>query len=440
VSQARAGHSDAILDRLKALHPRVIDLSLGRIERLLAKLGNPERKLPPVIHVAGTNGKGSTCAYLRAMLEAAGRRVHVYTSPHLVRFHERIRLNGALIGEDHLARILAECEAANGEEPITFFEITTVAAFLAFSRTPSDAVVLEVGLGGRLDATNVIKRPAMTIITPVDMDHQDYLGDTIEKIAGEKAGILKRGVPAVIGPQTDEGREAIEARASAIGAPLAIWGQDFHAHEEHKRMVFQDELGLMDVPLPRLPGSHQIANAAMALCALRKLDWMRIPDAALEKGLSTVAWPARMQRLTQGPLLEDIPPKAELWLDGGHNPHAARAVAQALADFEERAPKPIYLICGMLTTKDAAGFFEAFKGLARHVSTISIPGEANAFGAGALYDIARRCGLDADPAGSVEDAIHQIAARARNAHPSEPPRIFICGSLYLAGQILRDHG
>lgn len=440
MTDARAGHSDAILDRLKALHPKVIDLSLGRVERLLAKLGHPERSLPPVIHVAGTNGKGSTCAYLRAMLEAAGRRVHVYTSPHLVRFHERIRLNGALIREDHLARILAECEAVNGSDPITFFEVTTVAAFLAFSRTPADAVILEVGLGGRLDATNVIKRPALTLITPVDLDHQDYLGDTITKIAGEKAGILKRGVAAVIGPQSDEGRAAIEARAEALGAPLAIWGQDFHAHEEHKRMVYQDELGLMDLPLPRLPGAHQIPNAAMALCALRMLDWMRIPDVALEKGLTTVEWPARMHRLSRGPLLEDIPPKAELWLDGGHNPHAARAVAQVLADFEERAPKPIYLICGMLTTKDASGFFDAFKGLARHVTTIPIPGEANAFGAGALYDIARRSGLDADPAGSVEDALHQIAARARNAHPNEPPRILICGSLYLAGQILRDHG
>jgi dihydrofolate synthase/folylpolyglutamate synthase len=439
VNQARAGASDTILERLKALHPRVIDLSLGRVERLLEKLGNPERKLPPVVHVAGTNGKGSTCAYLRAMLEAAGRRVHVYSSPHLVRFHERIRLSGSLIGEDHLSRILAEVEEVNGTDPITFFEVTTVAAFLAFSRTPADAVVLEVGLGGRLDATNVIRRPAMTIVTPVDMDHQDYLGDTITKIAGEKAGILKRGVSCVVGPQSEDGLAAISDRAEALGAPLSVWGQDFHAHEEHKRMVYQDTLGLMDLPLPRLPGAHQLPNAAMAICALRSLDWLRIPDAALEKGLTSVEWPARMQRLTRGPLLEDVPTKGELWLDGGHNPHAARAVAQALADFEERAPKPIYLICGMLTTKDAGGFFAAFKGLARHVTTIPIPGEANAYGAGALYDIARRAGLDADPAGSVEDALHQISARARMAHPKEPPRILICGSLYLAGQILRDH-
>lgn len=440
MSAARTAHSDVILERLKSLHPKLIDLSLGRIEGLLAKLGNPERKLPPVIHVAGTNGKGSTCAYLRAMLEAAGRRVHVYSSPHLVRFHERIRLAGALIGEDHLARILQEVEDANGDAPITFFEVTTAAAFLAFSRTPADATILEVGLGGRLDATNVIKRPALCVITPVDLDHQDYLGPTISEIAGEKAGILKPGVAAIIGPQTDDGRAAIETRAEAMGAPLAIWAQDFRAREEHKRMVYEDEIGLLDLPLPRLPGAHQVSNAATAICALRMLDWMRIPDAAVETGLKTVEWPARMQRLSRGPLLEDIPHKGELWLDGGHNPHAARAVAQAMADFEERAPKPLYLICGMLTTKDPAGFFDAFKGLARHVSTIAIPGEPAAYGAGALYDAARRSGLDADPCGSVEDAIHQIAARARNAHPNEPPRILICGSLYLAGQILRDHG
>jgi dihydrofolate synthase / folylpolyglutamate synthase len=440
VSSAAAGHSDVILERLKALHPRVIDLSLERIERLLARLGNPERKLPPVIHVAGTNGKGSTCATLRAMLEAAGRRVHVYTSPHLVRFHERIRLAGQLIGEDHLARMLAECEAANGTEPITFFEITTAAAFLAFSRAPADAVVLEVGLGGLLDATNVLKRPALTIITPVDLDHQDYLGPTISAIAREKAGILKAGVAGVIGPQADDGRAVIEARAEAIGAPLSIWGQDFHAFEEHKRMVYQDNHGLMDLPLPRLLGAHQISNAAMAICALRTLDWMRIPDSAIEKGLTSTDWPARMQRLTRGPLFRDLVDGAELWLDGGHNPHCARAIAQAMADFEERSPKPLYLICGMLTTKAADGFFDAFKGLARHVTTIAIPGEANAFGAGALYDIAKRSGLDADPAASVEDAVHQVTARWMASQSSEPPRILICGSLYLAGQILREHG
>ncbi|HAH10050.1 MAG TPA: bifunctional folylpolyglutamate synthase/dihydrofolate synthase, partial [Alphaproteobacteria bacterium] len=389
MSALTAPVSDVILDRLKGLHPKVIDLSLGRIESLLAKLGHPHTHLPPVIHVAGTNGKGSTCAFLRAMLEAAGRRVHVYTSPHLVRFHERIRVGGTLISEDHLAALLAECEEANGQDPITFFEITTAAAFLAFARTPADALVLEVGLGGRLDATNVVQRPALSIITPVDLDHQDFLGPTITAIAAEKAGILKAGTPAIIGPQNDEAREEIEDRATAIGAPLSIWGQDFMAHEEHGRMVYQDEHGLLDLPLPRLPGSYQIANAAQAIAALRVLDWMRVPDEAIEHGLQRVEWPARMQRITRGPLMRLLVPNAELWLDGGHNPHAGRAVAQALADLEERSPKPLFLICGMLKTKDMRGYFDAFAGLARHVATITIPDEPNAVGAGALYDAAR---------------------------------------------------
>jgi dihydrofolate synthase/folylpolyglutamate synthase len=440
VSSALSAQSDAILERLKSLHPRVIDLSLSRIERLLARLGHPERALPPVIHVAGTNGKGSTCAFLRAMLEAAGRRAHAYTSPHLVRFNERIRLNGGLIGEGQLASLLAECEEANGAEPITFFEITTAAALLGFSRTPSDALILEVGLGGRLDATNVIDRPALCIIAPVDLDHQDYLGGTLEEIAAEKAGILKRGVAGVIGPQKDECRRVIEKHADAIGAPLVLWGQDFLAHEEHGRMVYQDDRGLLDLPMPRLMGAHQIVNAAQAIAALRTLDWMRVPDAAIERGLQKVEWPARLQRLTHGPFVEQAPKQAEIWLDGGHNPHAARAIAQAMADLEERAPRPLYLVCGMLKTKAAFEFFAAFTGLARHVTTIAIAGEANAYGAGALYDLASRAKLDADPAGSLDDAIHQISARWEQSRMKTPPRILICGSLYLAGQVLSENG
>jgi dihydrofolate synthase/folylpolyglutamate synthase len=431
--------SDEILARLTALHPKVIDLSLGRIERLLGKLGNPERRMPPVLHVAGTNGKGSTCAFMRAMLEAAGKRVHVYTSPHLVRFHERIRLSGKLIDEDDLQALLEECETANGGEPITFFEITTAAAFLAFSRRRADALILEVGLGGRLDATNVIESPAVTVITPVDLDHQQYLGDDLKTIAGEKAGIMKRRVPCVIGPQTDEARELIEERAIQLGIPLSIWGQDFMAHEEHRRMVFQDENGLIDLPMPRLPGAHQIVNAAVAIAALRKAAGFTIEDRALEDGLMSVDWPARMQRLTRGPLINAAPKDAEIWLDGAHNPHAGRALAHAIADLEETHPRPLYLVCGMLQTKDPRGFFAAFRDLAKHVTTVEIPGEAASLGAGQLYDAARAEGLDAHPAPSIEDAMLQIEARAQLAKSKTPPRIVLCGSLRLAGAVLREN-
>ncbi len=432
--------SDEILARLTALHPKVIDLSLGRIERLLAKLGHPERRLPPVIHVAGTNGKGSTCAFIRSMLEAAGLRVHAYTSPHLVRFHERIRLSGKLIDEDELAALLEECERTNGGDPITFFEITTAAAFLAFTRHKADAVILEVGLGGRLDATNLIERPAVTVITPIDLDHQHYLGATIKTIAAEKAGIMKRGVPCIMGPQSDEARETLETHASALDVPLSIWGQDFMAHEEHRRMVFQDEDGLLDLPMPRLAGAHQIVNAAIAIAALRKAVGFEIPDRAFEDGLMTVEWPGRLQKLTRGPLVAAAPNGAEVWLDGAHNPHAARALAHAIADLEESNPRPLYLVCGMLQTKDPRGFFTAFRGLAKHVTTVEIPGDAASLGAGQLYDAARAEGLEAHPAQSIEDALLQIEARAAMTKSKTPPRILICGSLHLAGAVLRENG
>jgi dihydrofolate synthase / folylpolyglutamate synthase len=433
--------SDEILARLMSLHPKVIDLSLGRIERLLAKLGNPERRVPPVIHVAGTNGKGSTCAFLRSILEAGGKRVHVYTSPHLVRFHERIRLSGKLIDEDELAALLEECEVANAGEPITFFEITTAAAFLAFSRRKADALILEVGLGGKLDATNVIDRPAVTVITPVDLDHQHYLGDDIKTIAGEKAGIMKRRVPCIVGPQTDDAREVLEDKAEALGIPLAMWGsgEGFMAHEEHRRMVYQDEDGLLDLPMPRLAGAHQIINAAMAIAALRKSAAFKLDDKAFEDGMMSVEWQARLQRLSRGPLVKAAPKEAEIWLDGAHNPHGGRALAHAIADLEETTPRPLYLICGMLQTKDPRGFFAAFRGLAKHVTTVEIPGEPSSLGAGQLYDAAHAEGLDAHPAPSIEDAMLQIEARAQLTKSKIPPRIVICGSLRLAGAVLREN-
>lgn len=434
-----ASRSDAILDRLLYIHPKGIDLKLERIERLLADLGHPELQMPPVFHVAGTNGKGSTCAFLRAMLEASGKRVHVYTSPHLVRFNERIRIAGDLISDEELADVLEECERVNDGKEITFFEILMCAAFLAFSRHPADALVLEVGLGGKYDATNVIAKPLMTVITPIGLDHAEFLGTNLASIAAEKAGIVKRGVPLVVGNQDDIPRDVIVRRADALNAPVFVYGQDFFCHSEHGRMTYQDDNGLLDLPLPKLIGQHQIENAATAIAALRHAGAGWAVDSAIETGLRTVQWPARLQRLTKGPLIALAPHDAEIWLDGGHNPHGAAAVSRALADLEERSPKPLYLICGMLKTKDARGFLEPFGGLARHVTTVQIEGEPASRGAGELYDAARAVGLNATPADDLEDAMMQVDAWAR-AHPGDPaPRILICGSLYLAGRVLAEN-
>src|SRR5882757_8794762 len=420
--------SDAVLERLLSLHPKRIDLVLDRIERLLAALGHPETKMPPIIHVAGTNGKGSVCAYLRAMLEGWGYRVHVYTSPHLVHFHERIRIAGRLISEEELAAILEECEMAKAGLPITFFEITTAAAFLALSRHKADALILEVGLGGRYDATNVIGTPAAVCITPVAMDHQDFLGDTLPAIATEKSGILKRGAPAII-----------VRRADQLGAPVYVYGEDFQAFEEHGRLVYQDTEGLLDLPLPKLVGRHQIANAAIAIAALRRIGGRWGREQGIEWGLKHVEWPARLQILIKGALIDAAPKGAEVWLDGGHNPHGGAAVAQSMADLEERSPKPLYLICGMLRTKDAVGYFLPFRGLAKHVTTIAIPGEAASLGAGALYDAVREAGLEAAPADDLIDAMMQVSAWSRARESEGAPRILISGSLYLAGKVLRQN-
>jgi len=434
-----AAPSDAVLERLLSLHPKRIDLILDRIQRLLADLGHPESRLPPVIHVAGTNGKGSVCAYLRAMLEGSGYRVHVYTSPHLVRFHERIRVAGQVISDDDLTEVLEQCEVANRNQPITFFEITTAAALLAFSRGEADAVVLEVGLGGRFDATNVIANPAAVCITPVALDHQEFLGDTIAAIANEKAGIIKPGKPCIVGPQPDEAKNVITRRADQLGAPLYVYGEDFGAHSERGRLVYQDTEGLLDLPLPKLVGRHQIANAAVAIAALRRVGGRWSREQGIEWGLKNVEWPGRLQRLVKGPLIDSAPKNAEVWLDGGHNPHGGAAIAQAMADLEERSSKPLYLICGMLKTKDATGYFLPFRGLARHVTTVAIPGEAASLGAGALYDAARNAGLDSTPADDFNDAMMQVSAWARSREGEGPPRVLICGSLYLAGKVLREN-
>ena len=426
--------SDAILTRLLSLHPKIIDLSLGRMEALLAKLGNPERKLPPVIHVAGTNGKGSTVAYLRHIMQAAGLSVHAYTSPHLVKFHERIRVAGELISEADLTALLEECEQVNGGVPITFFEITTAAAFLAYSRTPADYLILEVGLGGRLDATNVIGAPAVSVITTIDYDHQQYLGDTLSLIAHEKAGILKRGVPAVIGVQPDEARAEIERVGERVRASLHIAGQDWQSYEQHGRLVFQDEKGLLDLPLPQLRGRHQIDNAGNAIATIRVLDDPRISDAHVSEGLRATTWPARMQRLGQGALSALVPAGSELWLDGGHNPSAGRVLAQAFSELNEKHSRPLVMVWGMLNTKDVGSFIGCFAGIASRVITLTILDEENAVPAEKLADSARAHGLQAETAPSLDAALRQASSTV------PAPRILICGSLYLAGRVLAAHG
>jgi dihydrofolate synthase / folylpolyglutamate synthase len=420
-------HSDAILERLVSLHPKVIDLTLGRIKRLLDLLGHPEKKLPPVIHIAGTNGKGSTQAMLRAGLESAGKTVHAYTSPHLARFHERIRLAGTLVSEPMLASLLEECEIVNGQSSVTFFEITTAAAFLGFARTKADYCLLEVGLGGRLDATNVIDKPLLSVITSVSIDHQQYLGNTLAEIAGEKAGILKRGVPAIVGPQQDESLHVIEVRAARLGAPLKIHGQHWHVFEERGRLIFQDEDGLLDLPMPVLIGAHQVQNAGIVIAALRSLGFSEDVCAA---AVTQAEWPARLQRLRKGPLI-DAAPHAEFWLDGGHNEAAGHALAEALGRLPAR---PTHIICGMLNTKDIAGYLRPLTRCAQSLHGVSIPGEAATLSAQDTVTAAKKVGFQAVIAMDVVSAVQEIA----NSDPNS--RILICGSLYLAGNVLRQNG
>ncbi len=435
----RSASSDTLLERLKKLHPQSIDLSLGRIERLLAALDHPEQKLPPVLHVAGTNGKGSFLAFARAIAEAQEKRVHVYTSPHLVHFHERIVLAGphgsAPIAEDFLVDCLARAEAANDGELITLFEITTAAAFLAFAETPADYLLLETGLGGRLDATNVVTRPALTAIMPVSIDHVSFLGDTLAQIAGEKAGILKPRVPCVVGRQEQDAFRVIEARAEWIGAPLHVAGRDFDMYEQHGRLIFSTPDRLLDLPLPRLQGRHQIDNAGTAIAAAGLLFGEALTTRALELGLTQAEWPARLERLPAGNLHAYVADGTEIWLDGGHNPAGGKVIAQALAELEERVPRPMHLVFGMMETKDAHAFIAPFKGLVEKVYTVPIPNEPNAFGAEALAAIARAEGFDVTVAASVPEAL----LKSQSALPG-PGRVLICGSLYLAGHVLKLHG
>jgi dihydrofolate synthase / folylpolyglutamate synthase len=427
---------DAVVARLLALHPKLIDLSLDRIWRILAQLGHPEQRLPPVIHVAGTNGKGSVIAFMRAILEAAGKRVHVYTSPHLVRFNERFRLNGRLVSDSELIKALEECERVNAGATITVFEITTAAGLLLFSRHPADVLLLEVGLGGRLDATNVVEQPLASLITPVSFDHAEYLGDNLEKIAVEKAGIIKQGVPVIVGPQQREALAAIERQAARLRAPLRVAGQDWTAGEERGRLVFQDDDRLLDLPAPKLYGRHQFENAALAVAALRAIPGLGLPLAAFESGIVNAEWPARMQRLAHGRLMELTPAGSELWLDGGHNPDGGRAIAAAAADLEERVSRPLILIVGMLSSKDPEAFLRNFTGLARRVIAVPIPDQKNGLPPEMVADTARSVGISAASRGSIAAALEAVG----KLELDPPPRILITGSLYLAGAVLAANG
>jgi dihydrofolate synthase/folylpolyglutamate synthase len=422
--------SDAVLERLRGLHPRVIDLSLGRVERLLAALDHPERHLGAVIHVAGTNGKGSTVAFLRAICEAAGLRVHVYTSPHLVRFAERIRVAGEILDDDALTALLEECEAVNAGETITFFEVTTAAALLAFARSPADVTLLEVGLGGRFDATNVVERPAVTVITPVDVDHQRFLGDTLEEIAFEKAGILKPGVPAIVGPQQRTALGVIAARAEEVGAPVTLWERDFAAtRRADGGLDFSQGEDRLSLPPPGLAGAFQTANAATAIAAARALGHGAIDEAALARGLQTPEWPGRMQRIDSGPLARLLPAGCELWLDGGHNRHAALALAAHTATVW--ADRPLCAVFGAMAERDPRRFLEPLAPHLAALRSVTIPGEENAAPADLLAVAARDLAIPAAAAPGIAAAVEELSA----LHDG-PSLILICGSLYLAGAVL----
>jgi dihydrofolate synthase/folylpolyglutamate synthase len=434
--------AEAEIERLMSLHPKGFDLSLDRITRLLARLGNPQERVPPVIHIAGTNGKGSAAAFCRALLEAAGMTVNVHTSPHLVNWHERYRLGqvgaGKLVSDSDLADAVSRVAEANRGETITVFEILTAVMFVLFSEHPADASIIEVGLGGRFDATNVIARPAVSLIMPIALDHEAYLGDRVELIAMEKAGIMKPGCPVVIGSQIyDAAFEVLADAAERLGCPVKVYGQDFVAFEEFGRMVYQDEDGLFDLPLPVLPGRHQLANAAAAIAAVKAAEFP-LEARHAEAAVANANWPARMQRIDSGALFDLAPAGSEIWLDGGHNPSAGAVVAEMLADEEERKPRPLYMICGMINTKDAGGYLRAFHGMVRHIFTVPVETSDAGVPNDELAARAMAEELSAEPVASVENALRLL--RDAIGPEETPPRIFIGGSLYLAGEFLRANG
>ena len=434
----KANAAEYEIERLSSLYPKGYDLSLGRIERLLERLGNPHLQLPPVIHIAGTNGKGSAAAFARAMLEAAGYSVHVHTSPHLVAWHERFRLSGRLVEDSLLAATIRRVADANRGETITVFEILTAAMFLLFSEHPADVAIVEVGLGGRYDATNVINNPAATLIMPISLDHQSHLGDRVEMIAAEKAGIIKAGCPVVVGAQDSaDARDVLTETADRLGCPLSVYGQEFFAFEENGRLIVQDETGLMDLTMPRLFGRHQLANAAAAIATIKAAGF-RLDAAVANAAMKTVKWPGRMQQLPPGEFTDLAPEGAEIWIDGGHNPGAGAAIAETLAALEERSSRPLFLISAMLNTKDPTGYFKCYEGMARHVFTVPVRGSDAGIAADELAVRAGEAGLSAEPISSVENALKLLRDTWDNTEAA--PRILICGSLYLIGDVLARNG
>ena len=443
MDQSAMSEAEQEIEKLLGLHPKGFDLSLDRITRLLDVLGNPQRKLPPVIHVAGTNGKGSVTAFCRALLEAGGFAAHVHTSPHLVNWHERYRMGvkggrGQLVDDAVFADALRRVADANAGQKITVFEILTAVTFILFSEHLADAAIVEVGLGGRFDATNVISNPAVSVIVPISLDHQPYLGDRVELIAAEKAGIMKRGLPVVIGHQEyDAALDVLMATAERLNCPTAVYGQDYSAHEEYGRLIYQDEFGLADLPLPRLPGRHQHANAAAAIRALKAAGFS-VTEAMMEKAMVSVDWPGRLQRLSEGKLMAHAPAGAEIWVDGGHNPGAGEVIAEAMAGFEERQSRPLFLITGMINTKDPIGYFKAFAGLAEKVFCVQIRHSDAMIDPVILANAAYDAGLVAEPMTTVADALDAI--RGSSSSDNIAPRILIGGSLYLVGDVLSDNG
>jgi dihydrofolate synthase/folylpolyglutamate synthase len=441
MTDTQVREADKLIEKLMQLHPKGFDLSLERITKLLEKLGNPQDKMPPIIHVAGTNGKGSVTAFARALLEASGRSVHVHTSPHLVNWNERYRLGvkggkGQLVDDAAFADALARVAAANDGQMITVFEILTAVTFILFSEHPADAAIIEVGLGGRFDATNVISSPAVSVIMPVSLDHEAYLGDTVEKIAFEKAGIIKRRYPVVIGNQPFDGAlEVISRQAVKLQCPLSIYGQDFSAHSENGRLVYQDVESLVDCALPRLIGVHQPANAAAAIRAVKAAGFS-LSDEEIDLAMREVSWPGRMQKITHGQIFDLAPEGSEIWLDGGHNPGAGEVIS---ATFKQAgAERPLMMIAGMINTKDTSGYFKAFDGMVVEGFTVPIAGSDASVDAEALAQSARSVGLKFTATGSIAEALEKVKEAA--AQFDLPPRILIGGSLYLAGNALAFNG
>ena len=443
MSNLAASAAEQEINRLLGIYPRGFDLSLDRIARLLDDLGRPQDTMPPIVHVAGTNGKGSATAFARTLLEEQGLAVHVHTSPHLVRWHERYRIGvkggrGRLVSDEALLEAVLRAERVNAGNPITVFELLTAVTFILFAENPADAAVIEVGLGGMYDATNVIENPAASLIMPIALDHQQWLGQTIEEIALAKAGIIKRGIPVVFGRQEEGGAlDVLVDRAERLAAPYFVYGQDYLAHEENGRLIYQDDAGLMDLPLPALPGRHQYSNAGAAIRAVKAAGFT-VNEEIATRAMKSVTWPARLQRLRAGNLVALAPAGSEVWLDGGHNPHGGRAVAEAIAGFEERDPRPLYMVTGMINTKDPKGYFEAFEGLARKVFTVGIRNSDATIDPVALAHDAAEAGLNAAPVESAAEALAQISALAKG--DDRAPRILIGGSLYFAGNILEENG